>query len=336
MENTSFVSVDWGTSNFRLRLVSIPSLAILDSVSSATGGSKALFDQWEKEGGDREAIFLDFLAGRLAELKHRPPQNAVVVISGMASSAIGMRELPYAELPFNTDGSGIGSTLIPAGKHLAHDIILISGIRSDIDVMRGEETQLIGCAGDDRIDPAPQVFIFPGTHSKHIFTEDRQVINFKTYLTGEVFNLLTQQSILKASVEAGKDIYSPESLAAFRLGVTTAVRTSLLNSLFGVRTNNLFDKLNKQENFNFLSGLLIGSELKDLLGVNVSKINLAGGSGLSEYYKAALETLGLAENTRFLSPEWIDESVIRGQFKIWKTYAAKPGFPATQKADLPK
>ncbi len=322
MENSSFVSVDWGTSNFRLRLVSIPSLTVLDAVSSG-GGSKTLFDQWEKEGGDREALFLDFLSKRLAELKQPPPKDAVILISGMASSAIGMRELPYATLPFHIDGSGINVEFIPARNGFAHDIILVSGIKSDADVMRGEETQFIGCTEGEVLDPAPQVFIFPGTHSKHIFTENQQVINFRTYVTGEVFNLLSGQSILKASVEPGQGLHNKEALAAFKLGVTTAVRTSLLHSLFLVRTNSLFGKLSKQENFNFLSGLLIGSEVKDLLGVNVSTINLAGGSGLSEYYKLALKTIGLADNTRFLSPQWIDESVIRGQYKIWKNHEVR-------------
>lgn len=334
MENTSFVSVDWGTSNFRLRLVSIPSLAVLDAVSSSSGGTKALFDQWEKDGGDREAIFLDFLSKRIAELKQPPPRGAVVLISGMASSAIGMRELPYAELPFDISGSGIAYEFIPAGRGFAHDIILVSGIKSDSDVIRGEETQFIGCAGEGTIDAAPQVFIFPGTHSKHIFTENQQAVNFRTYLTGEIFNLLSRQSILRTSVEPSKDIHSKDALAAFKLGVNTAVRTSLLHSLFLVRTNGLFDKLNKQENFNFLSGLLIGSEVKDLLGVNVATINLAGGSGLSEYYKVALETIGLSGHTRFLSPQWIDESVIRGQYKIWKTFAMKPGVHSTPKINL--
>ncbi len=332
MENTSFVSVDWGTSNFRLRLVSIPSLTVLDAVSSTTGGTKALFDQWEKNGGDRETVFLQFLSNRISELKHDPPKNAVVVISGMASSAIGMRNLRYADLPFHIDGSGIASELIPARPDFEHDIILISGIKSDNDVIRGEETQFIGCADDDMHVTAPEVFIFPGTHSKHIFTENRQAVSFKTYLTGELFSLLGQHSILKTSVEANKDIDTSEAVAAFRLGVSTAVRTSLLNSLFQVRTNNLFNKLNSRENFNFLSGLLIGSEIKDLLGVNVAKINLAGGSGLSEYYRVALDTLGLAGNTRFLSPEWIDESVVRGQYKIWKTYAAKTQFHSSKKS----
>src|SRR5450432_1404958 len=124
----------------------------------------------------------------------------------MASSTLGMVELPYKELPFLADGSDLRVETIYANGLFHHDVLLISGARTGDDVMRGEETQLVGCAlgAGYATQAGEQVFIFPGTHSKHVVVREGRVIAFKTYMTGEFFELLSKKSILAGDVEAGE------------------------------------------------------------------------------------------------------------------------------------
>ncbi len=201
-------------------------------------------------------------------------------------------------------------------------MLLISGIKSTDDVMRGEETQLIGCINEAGPANSDGLYLFPGTHSKHIQVEDGQVVDFNTYMTGEFFELLAQKSILSASVVSPTK--NPEILAAtsFRQGVQDAGQGNILHVAFRVRTNELFGKLTKQENFTYLSGLIIGTELKELLAANHSKIYLFGGSNLQEYYEMALQELGLSERVHTFPGAWADEAVVRGQYKIFNQFKA--------------
>lgn len=127
--------------------------------------------------------------------------------------------------------------------------------------MRGEETQLIGCISELKNEVDRQIFILPGTHSKHITVKNRQVTSFKTYMTGELFSLLSKNSVLSTAIE--KAITS--DFKSFKEGVKHSTKSNLLHSIFRVRTNHLFEIHTKKENFNYLSGLLIGTELLDLL-----------------------------------------------------------------------
>src|SRR5690606_457770 len=119
--------------------------------------------------------------------------NVPIVISGMASSSIGWSELPYSSLPFALDGSDLNYKIIEIPS-FSHSVLLLSGICSDDDIMRGEEIQLLGCCSNAEADGT---YVFPGTHSKHIHIRDGKVISFRTYMTGEIFQLLTENSILK-------------------------------------------------------------------------------------------------------------------------------------------
>ncbi len=108
-----FLSCDWGTSSFRLKLIAIPSLQILGEESSNTGIA-AVFNDWEKQAGKdqakRQSFYLQVLAGYIAKMGEKMSVSLAgvpVVLSGMASSAIGIVDVPYTHLPFATDGSGI-------------------------------------------------------------------------------------------------------------------------------------------------------------------------------------------------------------------------------------
>src|SRR5205085_11075608 len=119
---------------------------------------------------------------------------------GMASSSIGMKELPYADLPFLLDGHSAYSEWINGGPVIANPILLISGVQHAGDVMRGEETQLTGVSSMTDAPDGDMLYIFPGTHSKHITVINNRITYFSTFMTGEVFDLLVKHSILSQAV----------------------------------------------------------------------------------------------------------------------------------------
>jgi 2-dehydro-3-deoxygalactonokinase len=121
----------------------------------------------------------------------------------MASSTIGMADLPYKDIPFSTDGSDLKLHTIPASVSFKHSVTLISGVRTEDDVMRGEETKLIGCTVGVS-NKNNHLFIFPGTHPKHVHVKNDKATAFKTYMTGEFFDLLSTKSILSVSWQKEK------------------------------------------------------------------------------------------------------------------------------------
>lgn len=295
---SAFLSCDWGTSAFRLRLVERETLKILAEESSKEGNA-ATAEQWKQAGQppeQRVAFYLAIVQAHLKKLEEAAKTSldeVPVVISGMASSTIGMVEVPYKPLPFATDGSDLAVRILPATPDFKHVVLLVSGVKSDDDVMRGEEVQLVGCRFE-RTDEA-QFFLHPGTHAKHVRVQDGQATTLKTYMTGEFFSLLSTKSILAASVEEGSKLDEGANRQWFEKGVHDSGQDNLLHNAFLVRTNDLFKKASRPENHFYLSGLLIGSECRDLLGHEPTGITLAGEPVLLALYEAALRTLGIAD-----------------------------------------
>ena len=319
------ISCDWGTTAFRLRLIDTINYKVINECVSLEGVART-YEAWKATGTpaqEKQGFFKNKFKQQMSVLTSQSKQSLEgldIVISGMASSSIGMVELPYATLPFNLDGSQANIQLIEADAFFPHKIMLISGVRSADDVMRGEETQLIGLTDLLHLSPQePYIFILPGTHSKHLYIENNRLVNFHTYMTGEIFNILSNHSILKDSIDITTlDDFSNIELAAFKKGVFEADSSGILKSLFKVRTNQLFQKLNKKENGFYLSGLLIGSELKNLLAESNCQLVLCSGNNLFEFYKTAIEALNLSERTMTVPSEMIDKAVVIGQMKIFK------------------
>lgn len=162
-----------------------------------------------------------------------------------------------------------------------------------------------------------KVFVFPGTHSKHISVQDGLVTGFSTYMTGEFFELLSKKSILSGSVEEDKQIDLDENVEFFKKGVLQATQTNLLNASFGVRTNDLFNKLSKKQNHHYLSGLVIGTELKELRKQDSAEIYLCCSSNLRSRYQTGLAALGI-EGVHIFPGSYIDKAVVLGQLQIYK------------------
>lgn len=268
-----FVACDWGTSNFRLRLVDGK---VLRELKSDEGSAKLA-----AAGGNRAAAFQAVLTAGLQKLK--VPSKVPVVVSGMASSTIGWKELPYAKVPFAFDGRNA------IYERIAPHVYLISGLRTDTEILRGEETEAIGLVAKlGRQMPFEAIFVLPGTHSKHLDVNPGGIAGFRTYMTGELFEVLSRQSVLRHSTQPE----APIDKAAFLEGVEESTKRPITGALFRVRTRQVLDRKAPPSNTSFLSGLLIGAELGTLRGSDVAII-LAAGKALRASYSAAAEALGL-------------------------------------------
>jgi 2-dehydro-3-deoxygalactonokinase len=231
----------------------------------------------------------------------------------MASSDIGLRELPYAPLPAGLDGSGfqVASLDIP---DCPLEIRLVSGLCSDHDLMRGEEVQVLGLAG--ALEPTTQtVLVLPGTHSKHVTCYEREIVDFTTYFTGEMFQVLADHSILKGSVEVSGA--GETGSASFAEGVETSLSgVPLLHAIFRVRVRDRMARKSPRENALYLSGLIIGSELAALAQRKPDQVWICAGKGLGRWYEKAVSLSALKDQTRIIPENMVETAVIRGHARL--------------------
>ncbi len=315
------ICVDWGTTHLRLHLCETEREIPIGSISSEEG-ILSTFRAWQESLLSREEFFRNVLQKNLERLQNNVQaelHGLPLVLSGMASSSIGMRELPYGDLPQPLAGCRLPCARIEADKAFPHPTLLISGLGKEADVMRGEEVQSFGLPA--LIDPLPDrcVLVLPGTHSKHLWINEGTLTDFRTYMTGELFSLLSQHSILAQSLAPGKaHLRDP----AFEEGVIQGSQHRLSHILFSLRARHLRGSLTTHQGTPYLSGLLLGHELSALGEEKVSQIILAAGENLCDPYREALEILGLSPKVRTLTPAEADSLVIRGQLRIWKGMAA--------------
>jgi 2-dehydro-3-deoxygalactonokinase len=313
-----FISGDWGTSRLRLRLVDPTSTSTSTAPPAeveSDDGIGPTFRAWQDAGSpaDREAFYLRVLAPALDRLRATSGADLdglPLLLSGMASSTIGLRELPYAESPFPLSGESLPVARIASGI-LPCEAILLSGVRTDDDIMRGEETILIGLAQAGLSDG---LVILPGTHSKHAIIRDEVLERFHTSMTGELFGLIRDHSVLRASLALAT---GPGD--AFRQGVRAVTSgANLLNELFAIRARSVLHRADPAANADRLSGLLIGTELLGLRSDALSglPIIVAAPEPIRSSYRVALETIGLGDRTRLLPDPDVGRLVASGQRAI--------------------
>jgi 2-dehydro-3-deoxygalactonokinase len=291
------VSCDWGTSNFRIRLVDPAIGEVLCEQSSQEGIS--VLDQSRESLGmateDRAKYLCRYLDGQLdalAETAREPIGGLPVIVSGMASSNLGIRPLPYALVPFRLDGTDSVWTKIEGMLSSGGPIYLLSGVSSGSDMLRGEEVELIGVSRRFSAlanGAKESVVVLPGTHSKHVRISDGRITGIDTYLTGELFSLVRQYGVLRNSLRAGMGF--EEGRASFLEGVIASGRIPLLRALFGIRARHVLQAVDPAVNQLYLSGLLIGHELRALPVGDGVMVYLCAGSGLETPYRAAMEVL---------------------------------------------
>ncbi len=209
--------------------------------------------------------------------------DAPIVMSGMVGSASGWREVPY--LDATTPLGDIANHLarVPVDDAALRVFIVpgvcFAGADGSVDVMRGEETQLLGA---QVLGHGDGWYVLPGTHCKWVRLQGGRVADLATYMTGELFSLLTQHGTLSSVTRSGAP-----AAEAFERGVAAAARSGLSNALFGCRAQVVSGRLPAAQAREYLSGLLIGAEWHDVLrrsGQAPSRVTLIGSAELAERY----------------------------------------------------
>lgn len=290
------LGIDWGTTSLRCYRINASGTAV-ESRHSNHGilsvANAAFADTLAREAGDWIA------AG-----------ETPIVMSGMIGSRQGWKEAPYVPCP-----AGLADILpalckvewTDAQENLKQAWIAPGLLCTDSsghhDVMRGEETQILGILDD--LGPGEHHICLPGTHSKWATVRDQIVISFETYMTGEVFALLKQHSILGRTMSEAE--FDEE---AFVIGVKRASEPGgLLHHLFGVRTEVLLGKLADTRSASYLSGILIGHELHSAK-VRTGMIHLMGAPALVHLYAIA------ASENQLRTVVHDANAVIRGLFAL--------------------
>jgi 2-dehydro-3-deoxygalactonokinase len=277
------VGLDWGTSSLRAARLDDAGQVLeersLDRgiLTVAPGGFPAVFQaacgDWMRDAG------------------------SLALITGMAGSRQGWLEAPYCPCPAGFGELSARMSWVEPGR-----IAIVAGLSCESDgvpdVLRGEETQVFGALRLLRMDQG--LFVLPGTHSKWVRVTGGRIDGFATFMTGEFYALLRRHSILARTLpETEGELDEP----AFRMGVRRAMQTgNLLRCAFSVRTLSLFERLAMEALPSYLSGLVIGEELRSqqLAGLREAPV-VIGSPALSRRYQLAFAALGVA--VRCVGPE---------------------------------
>jgi 2-dehydro-3-deoxygalactonokinase len=280
MKQAEYVAVDWGTSSFRLWLID--------------RNGDVLAERRSHEGmmAAGKPGFAAVLQSHLEAVGAAP--GLPVIICGMAGARQGWVEAGYVDTPAPL--AAILKQAVPVPGQ-GRDIRILPGIaQRDAkapDVMRGEETQLLGALGAEATGEA--IVCMPGTHSKWVRVNGRTVERFATFMTGELFDAASQHTILShAVVGAGETA----DFDAFKSAVANAFETPALaaNLLFQVRSGQLLYGGTPSAAREKISGTLIGLELAAGLAGEIPKsgVTLIASGRLQVLYQSALQTVSVS------------------------------------------
>lgn len=288
------LALDWGTSSLRAFLMQAGE--VVETRQSAHG-----IQHLPVPG---TAGFEQAFAGIAGDWLQRWP-HLPVVASGMVGSAQGWREAPYVRCPASTRSLAAQGVWVASG--LGSDVLIAPGVLFDEfdqtpdqlpDVMRGEEIQIAGALALNPEWAERSCFVLPGTHSKWVTVEDGRIVRFSTFLTGELFAVLRQHSILGRLMPELDGLAKP-ARSAFELGLTTGYSSApgeFSHQIFAARTLGLTGRLPPASLADYLSGLLIGHELVSGLagsgGATHVPLIMIGAPALCERYAYALNHLG--------------------------------------------
>jgi len=260
-----FIAVDWGTTNRRAYLI--------DSAGKQAG-------EFEDGKGVLSVPDGGFSAA-IAEIREKLGDKPLL-LAGMVGSNRGWKEAAYVPCPTGIDG--LASMLVWAGEReaIVPGVSYIGGGRCD--VMRGEEVQLLGAAAAGLVDSNALV-CHPGTHNKWTVLHDAQIHSFRTVMTGELFSLLKEHSILADLLQ------SPvEDDDVFRGAARHAIFNETLPAeLFSIRASVLLGEMKREDAASYASGLLIGTDVRIGLAVPTgAQVVVMGRPELTRLYAAAL------------------------------------------------
>ncbi|SIR07728.1 2-dehydro-3-deoxygalactonokinase [Rhizobium sp. RU20A] len=281
----SYAAVDWGTSSFRLWLIGPDGTVIAErrssdgmtSTSAAPGGFEAALERHLEAAG--------------------AAANTPVIACGMVGARQGWVEAGYIDTPAALAEIAGQAVRVPG---IARDVRILPGLAqrdaAHPDVMRGEETQLLGAT---RLDPdASGLVCMPGTHSKWVRLSGGRVDGFSTFMTGELFDVLSRHSVLSHTLaEAGR---FDGDHADFRAAVSMALERPALatNIVFSIRAGQLLQGKDATASRARLSGALIGLECAGALSFGtVEHAILVGSGALADLYRAAFDVAGITAET---------------------------------------
>ncbi|MBG6166560.1 2-dehydro-3-deoxygalactonokinase [Labrenzia sp. EL_195] len=297
VSDAALIGMDWGTSSLRAFLIGMDG-EVLDVISTSLGIMHV-------EDRDFDSVFHDLLQVWLSE------KTLPVIASGMITSRNGWVETPYVQVPSGIDE--LASALVTHETSKGVQLQFVTGMTTEHDgapdVMRGEETQIVGASAAGLGDG---IYVMPGTHSKWITVSNGRIGDYMTYMTGELFGSLKSHTILGSLMEDG-----PFNEGGFRLGVKSGLSSkgNLLHELFHVRTLPLFGKISEEMSADYMSGMLIGAEVKYAarsLEANHT-VTIVGRGDLVDRYEIALAVAELGSRR---AP---DNIVASGHFLIAKS-----------------
>lgn len=318
--NPYLIGLDWGTSSLRAYLMGEGG-SVMDTRSRPWGVRQL-------PAGGFEAALADIVAGWPA---------LPLIAAGMVGSRGGWREAPYLPLPCGP--RELGAALTRVARDAGQDLHIVSGLRhaGAADVMRGEETQIAGALALEPSLSDTAVLVLPGTHSKWVTLRDGAVVDFNTSMTGELFALLRSHSILGEGMQPPATepdhAASQGERAAFRHGVQAILHSGnagLTSRLFSVRPMLLSGQLSAAAAPAYLSGLLIGEEVRAALAAGrigpAQTMHLIGEAALCARYRDAAECFDLKSSAP------IESAAARGLWCIAESAGlvatTSPGFAA--------
>ncbi|MCW9528154.1 2-dehydro-3-deoxygalactonokinase [Klebsiella grimontii] len=262
-----YIAIDWGSTNLRAWLYQDDQC--LESRQSAAGVTR---------------LNGEFPAAVFSEITRGWRDGATpAVLAGMVGSNVGWKVAPY--LPVPVDFSAIGQQLTSVGDK----VWIIPGLSVSRDanqnVMRGEETQLLGA----RMIAPSSIYVMPGTHCKWVQADRQQINDFRTVMTGELHYLLLRHSLVGAGLP--EQVSAP---GAFNAGLERGLHSpDILPRLFEVRASHVLGSLPREQVGEFLSGLLIGAEVATLSErFRDPQVTIVGGEALANRYQQALSAIG--------------------------------------------
>jgi 2-dehydro-3-deoxygalactonokinase len=278
MSTGVLIGLDWGTSSLRAMLFA-PSGQVLETRREPWGIRNL------PEGG--------FSAALAAVTSGWP--DLPCIAAGMVGSRNGWHEVPYLELPA---GAPALAAALDKGEGRP---VLVPGLRDahGPDVMRGEETQLIGLLASHP-DLVDATIVLPGTHSKWATIRHRAIVSFRTLMTGELYALLRQHSILGAGIDAEAGT-APEAFVEGVRAARDSGEEGAMSRLFGTRARMLDGSLAAHAVPDYISGLLIGEEFRSMAHARHQPLWLVGDDALCTRYRLAAHEFDQA-----LAPAVID------------------------------
>ncbi|MBV6749570.1 2-dehydro-3-deoxygalactonokinase [Pseudomonas chlororaphis] len=296
------IALDWGTTSLRAYKLAaggqvLEQRSLSSGIMQLPSGPRMIAGQMCTDGF--ELAFDDACGDWLEEQPDLP-----VIACGMVGSAQGWREAAYCDTPANV--ANLGTSLKTLRSLRGVEVHIVPGViqRSRLpNVMRGEETQVLGVLQSLPAGAGDNLLIgLPGSHSKWVEVADGCIVHFDTFMTGELFAILSEHSILGRTQQRGAAFDGQ----AFDRGVQVALsidgEIGPLSTLFSARSLGLTGELSATEQVDYLSGLLIGHELAALADVqrrrrdsrHLPSIILIGNSQLCARYSRALDACGFA------------------------------------------